>query len=115
MVESRGFWNDRLRLLIGRELVQLPLAETEPPYNPAEPKYNLAEQPYNLAEPPYNRAEPYKDLLPLLLLKDFPRSRLLIGRELVQLPLAGNYCHCFSSRTASDASTACLRLGTVHF
>ena len=27
---SRGFWNDRSRLLIGRELVQLPLAETEP-------------------------------------------------------------------------------------
>ena len=43
------------------------------------------------------------------------RSRLLIGRELAQLPLAGNYCHCFSSRTASDASTACSRLGTVHF
>ena len=29
--------------------------------------------------------------------------------ESVQLPLAANYCHCFSSRTASDASTACLR------
>ena len=26
------------------------------------------------------------------------RSRLLIGRELAQLPLAWNYCHCFSSR-----------------
>ena len=43
------------------------------------------------------------------------RLRLLIGRELAQLPLAGNYCHCFSSRTASDASTACSRLMTVHF
>ena len=43
------------------------------------------------------------------------RSRLLIGRELAQLPLAGNYGHCFSSRTASDASTTCSRMGTVHF
>ena len=42
-------------------------------------------------------------------------SRLLIGRELAQLPLAGNYCQCFSLRTASDASTTCLRLGTVRF
>ena len=31
------------------------------------------------------------------------RSRLHIGRELAKLPLAGNYCHCFSLRTASDA------------